>query len=152
MEGTGESYREWRTLAQKTLSAQSARYFSLLMNPAGGAPLEKHFYFCRSVYRQTDGRTDRQAGSSQWPFLADSVTDSLGGESGLKVEWRVDFDEFDDAPFEDDDFDRIGSVVERIGLLFRVVTMRRHVGLKVRRAPLESFERWIFVKNAKFRK
>lgn len=62
MEGTGESYREWRTLAQKTLSAQSARYFSLLMNPAGGAPLEKHFYFCRSVYRQTDGRTDRQAG------------------------------------------------------------------------------------------
>lgn len=64
----------------------------------------------------------------------------------MKVEWRVDFDEFDDAPFEDDDFDRIGSVVERIGLLFRVVTMRRHVGLKVRRAPLESFERWIFAK------
>lgn len=37
--GRDESYREWRTLAQKTLSAQSARYFSLLMNPAGAAPL-----------------------------------------------------------------------------------------------------------------
>lgn len=85
-----ESYREWRTLAQKTLSAQSARYFSLLMNPAGGAPLEKHFYFCRSVYqtdRQTDGRTDRQkdreTDSSQWPFFVDSVMDSLEyGERG----------------------------------------------------------------------
>lgn len=58
--GRDESYREWRTLVQKTLSAQSARYFSLLMNPAGGVPLEKHFYFCRSVYRQTDRQTDRQ--------------------------------------------------------------------------------------------
>ena len=58
--GRDESYREWRTLVQKTLSAQSARYFSLLMNPAGGVPLEKHFYFCRSVYRQADRQTDRQ--------------------------------------------------------------------------------------------
>lgn len=57
--GREQSYREWRTLAQKTLSAQSARYFSLLMNPAGGAPLEKHFYFCRSVYHQSR-QIDRQ--------------------------------------------------------------------------------------------
>ena len=77
--GRDESYREWRTLVQKTLSAQSARYFSLLMNPAGGVPLEKHFYFCRSVYRQADRQTD----SSQWPFSADSVMDSLAhGERG----------------------------------------------------------------------
>lgn len=65
-----ESYREWRTLAQKTLSARAARYFSLLMNPARGTPLEEHFYFCHSVCRQTD--------SSQWlpGGMSPSHTDS----------------------------------------------------------------------------
>lgn len=50
-----ESYRERRTLVQKTLSTRArarARYFSLLMNPARGKPLERHFYCCHSVCRQ----------------------------------------------------------------------------------------------------
>lgn len=59
----GESYREWRTLAQKTLSARArarsrtVRYSSLLMNPAArGTPLEEHFYFCHSVCRESADR------------------------------------------------------------------------------------------------